>query len=212
ITAETSAASAMPARNQRSPPELHRVAASSAIAGMYAGDGQFGSTRCRVALYTKNPKQRTDTTPRLNAALLARAPSARPQAMAIITNRMGDASPAWPPKKSPSCRHAARSAEPRGADNPCRSWWTTEIQPCCAFHTSTGEKTISATIAATYGPGSRKRARKSGRNDIATATPTGTKIDVYFDTNAAPSAIPAATHHRSAAAEAGAWRSARTTQ
>ena len=45
-----------------------------------------------------------------------------------MTKRIGDASAACPPKKSPSCFHAATSAEPCGADSPCRSWKTNEIQ------------------------------------------------------------------------------------
>jgi len=50
MIALTTAANATPPRNQRSPVALHRVQASRAIAGMYAGDGQLGSTRCLVAL------------------------------------------------------------------------------------------------------------------------------------------------------------------
>jgi len=72
--------------------------------------------------------------------------------------------------------------------------------------------TTSASSVATYGPGSRKRTRRSGRASIATTTPIGTKIDVYFEANASPSTSPAASHQRKPGGEPGACRSARTTQ
>src|SRR5262245_53738808 len=54
-----------------------------------------------------------------------------------------------------------------------------------------------ATKHAAYGPGSRSRARRSGRAITAMTTANGKKIDVYFEAKATPVAMPTAVHHRS---------------
>src|SRR5689334_17809719 len=65
---------------------------------------------------------------------------------------------------------------------------------------------------ATYGPGSRKRARSDGRSTMAITAPTGKKMDVYLDANAAPKATPVAVHQANEAREPTSLSSARTTQ
>src|SRR5437763_10990928 len=50
---------------------------------------------------------------------------------------------------------------------------------------------------ATYGPGSRSRARRLGRRRMASVEPTGINIEVYFDEKARPSATPLAHHQPS---------------
>ena len=75
----------------------------------------------------------------------------------------------------------------------------------------TGANTSTASTQATYGPGSRRRARSDGRSTIASATESGKKIDVYFDANASPTQTPATDHQPSDAPERGGTSSARTT-
>jgi hypothetical protein len=81
----------------------------------------LGSTRCRIALEMKNTNENAATIASTKCVSPARRRSDRPVAIASKTNKIGEASPAWPPKKSPSCFQAATSAEPCGADNPCRT-------------------------------------------------------------------------------------------
>ena len=95
--------------------------------------------------------------------------------------------------------------------SPCSSWKRNEIQSCVAFQWSTGRNTSVASTQATYGPGSRRRARSDGRTSTAATTEIGSRIDVYFDANASPSATPAAAHQPSEALERGGDWSARST-
>src|SRR4051812_17200472 len=50
---------------------------------------------------------------------------------------------------------------------------------------------------AAYGPHSVNRGRSAGCETKAISTPTGNRIDVYFELNARPSATPAPIHARS---------------
>ncbi len=65
---------------------------------------------------------------------------------------MGEANAACPPNRSPSCFHAATSAEPCGVESPCFSWNANDTQSCRAFQRTTGKKIKAATAHATYGP------------------------------------------------------------
>ena len=103
-------------------------------------------------------------------------------------------------------------ADPFGVPSPCWIWKRKEIQSWSWFHSSTGRNTSVATTHATYGPGSRSRARSDGRRTTAAVMVSGRRMLVYLDENARPRQMPAMVQAEVEVREpGGAWR-ARTTK
>src|ERR1700735_9087 len=101
------------------------------------------------------------------------------------TNIQGD-------KKATSPRTIVRDCAgrhtPSGTPRPPSN--SNDVQPCCAFHKTTGVTIAQAKIADTYSAGCLSQCRCSGASTMKVANPLAVKIALYLESPANPRPKP----------------------